>query len=124
MTALRILIVEDDAVIGMHLAEVLEGMGHDVCSIEATEAGAVAAADRDRPDLMIVDAWLQDGSGVCAVKTICRNGHVPHVFISGDVARVKAALPAAVVVQKPFREDVLARIIQHVIDDMVAPRSP
>jgi len=44
MRALRVLVVEDNAIIGMLLAEVLAGMGHDVCAIEATEADAVTAA--------------------------------------------------------------------------------
>ncbi|MFG1376810.1 response regulator [Xanthobacter autotrophicus] len=120
--ALRILIVEDDFMIGIHLAEMLEGMGYEVCSVEATEADAVAAAERCRPDLMIVDAWLRDGSGIAAVATICRSRPVPHVFVSGDAASVRAVLPAAVVVEKPFREDVLARVIQRMVDDMAAPR--
>jgi len=33
-------------------------MGHDVCALEITEAGAVAAAAQYRPNLMIVDARL------------------------------------------------------------------
>lgn len=120
-TGLRILIVEDDAMIGMHLAEVLEEMGHEVCAVQATEADAIAAADRCKPDLMIVDAWLRNGSGISAVETICRSRHVPHVFVSGDASSVKAILPTAIVVEKPFREEVLARIIQRVIDGMAAP---
>lgn len=116
MNALRILIIEDDAVIGMHLAELLEDMGHDVYAIEATEADAVIAANKSRPDLMIVDATLQEGSGVSAVTTICRGGHVPHLFISGDVLKIKTLLPSAVVVQKPFREADIFRAICAVID--------
>ena len=38
MKALRVMVVEDDGMIAMLLAEVLTGMGHDVCAIEATEA--------------------------------------------------------------------------------------
>jgi CheY-like chemotaxis protein len=44
MKALRILLVEDDSMVGMFLGMTLEQMGHEVCSIETTEAGAVAAA--------------------------------------------------------------------------------
>ncbi|WP_454918629.1 response regulator [Xanthobacter sediminis] len=117
---IRILIVEDDFMIGMHLAEMLEGMGHEVCAVVATEADAIAAADRCAPDLMIVDAWLQSGSGISAVETICRSRHVPHVFVSGDVPSVKAMLPTVIVVEKPFRGEVLARVIQRVIDGMDA----
>ena len=116
MKALRILVVEDNALIGMLLAEMLQEMGHEVCAIEATEAEAVAAADRCRPDLMIVDARLGDGSGVSAVERIRRGGSVPHLFISGDIWKVTALRPDAVVVQKPFREADLARAIQRALD--------
>jgi DNA-binding response OmpR family regulator len=87
MSALHVLVVEDDAVISMLLAEVLTGMGHDVCAIASTEADAVAAAVRYRPDLMIVEARLGDGSGVPAVEEMLRIGFVPHGFVTGDTLR-------------------------------------
>ncbi len=104
MSALRIMVVEDNVVIGELLAEMLAEMGHDVCAIEATEADAIAAAARCRPDLMIVDVQLRDGCGVSAVEQIVRTGPVPHVFISGDTAWVQMFKPGAVVLQKPFAE--------------------
>jgi two-component system, response regulator PdtaR len=104
--------VEDDAMIGMLLAEMLETMGHDICAIEATEADAVAAAVQFRPNLMIVDVRLDDGSGLAAVEEILRTGPVPHLFVSGDTSRVRALRPGAVVIQKPFRQSDLARAIQ------------
>jgi CheY-like chemotaxis protein len=52
MKALRVLVVEDDALIVMLLSELLVGMGHDVCAIAGTEAEAVSAATRYDPDLM------------------------------------------------------------------------
>jgi CheY-like chemotaxis protein len=112
MKALRVLVVEDDFLIGMLLAETLAGLGHDVCAIEASEADAVTAAVQHRPDLMIVDERLGDGSGVSAVEEILRTGFVPHVFITGDSKRIQALRPRAVVIQKPFRESDLVRAIQ------------
>ena len=73
-TALRVLVVEDDCMIGMLLAEMLEAMGHDPCAIEATEADAVTAVARYRPDLMIVDAWLGDGSGLSDICLLYTSG--------------------------------------------------
>jgi len=61
--ALRVLVVEDDAIIGALLAEMLEGMGHDVCAVEATKADMVTAVAQWRPDPMIVDVRLDEGSG-------------------------------------------------------------
>jgi two-component system, response regulator PdtaR len=112
MKALRVLVVEDDALIAMLLERVLVGMGHDVCATAATEAEAVIAATRYRPDLMIVDAGLRQGSGVSAVEEICRVAPLAHVFISGDAERVRLRQPDAVVVRKPFREAELARAIE------------
>ena len=110
MKALRVLLVEDDSIIGVLLAELLEEMGYDVCAIEATEAGAVTTAVRCRPDLMIVDVRLGEGNGVSAVEKIFRTGPVPHVFISSE--RTHVFRPGAVFLQKPFREPELARAVQ------------
>ncbi|MDB5362673.1 MAG: hypothetical protein JWO51_3970 [Rhodospirillales bacterium] len=108
MRALRILVAEDDAMIGLLLADVLNGMGH-ACTIAATEAETVAAANFYHPDLMIIDAQLGDGSGITAVNEINRGGAVPHLFVSGDAPRVLMLQPGALVLQKPFREAELAR---------------
>ena len=79
-------------------------MGPEVCGIESTEAEAVTAAFRHKPDLMIIDAWLRDGSGVSAAEKACEPRFIPHIFISGDIAGIKASKPGAIAVQKPFRE--------------------
>ncbi len=109
MTPLRVIVAEDDAVIGMLLAETLEGLGYDVCAVEATEAGAVAAAARCRPDLMIVDVHLASGTGPAAVRAITCAGPVPHVFVTGGGPQAVAS--GAVVLTKPFREADLIRAI-------------
>jgi len=46
MKALRVLVVEDNATIGMLLGEMRAEMGHHVCGVEATEAEAVACKMR------------------------------------------------------------------------------
>lgn len=116
MTTLRVLVVEDDAVIGVLLAEMLQEMGHDVCAIEATEAEAVIAAAKWHPDLMIVDVRLGEGSGVAAVDEIHRAGPVPHVFVSADISGIRVLRPHAAMIQKPYREADLAQVIQAALD--------
>ena len=115
MKAARVLVMEDDRMIGTLLGEMLAGMGHAVCATETTEAGAVTAAVRCRPDLMIVDVRLGSGSGVRATDEIQRGGSVPHVFVSGDISAVTAHRPGAVAIQKPFHAAELARAIQRVL---------
>jgi CheY-like chemotaxis protein len=115
MRALRILVLEDDAVLAMLVGDLLEAMGHEVCASESTEDDGVAAAERCRPDLMIVDIRLGEGSGVSAVEKILRAGPIPHLFASGDISRIKALPPGAVAILKPFREPDLARAIERAL---------
>lgn len=112
MKALRILIVEDEAMIAQTLAELLEAMGHYVCAIEATESDAVAAAARCRPEMMIVDLWLAEGNGVSAVEEIGRTGPVPHVFVTVDSKMIQALTRDAVIIRKPYREHDLVQAME------------
>jgi CheY-like chemotaxis protein len=100
MRRLRILVVEDDALQCMLLAELLTVLGHDVCGTAATEADAIAAGLSTMPDVMLVDANLRSGSGVSAVSAILRHTVMPHIYISGGG---RIALPAnTTVLQKPY----------------------
>ena len=113
MEPLRILVVEDDHLIGLLLADMLDAMGHTVCAVACTQDEAVAAAERDKPHMLIVDAWLHNkGSGVTAVDQIERRGNIPHIFVTGDSRGVLALKPNAIVLEKPFTEAMLAAAIK------------
>ena len=128
MKALRVLVIEDDALLGYVLGQVLEELGYEVVAIEATQAGAVAAAKATRPDLMIVDAHLRSGSGITAAAEICEAGVVPHVFVTGDIAGLTALRPGAVAIQKPYVEADLVRAMAKALaakrDEAVLARLP
>jgi len=104
---LRILIVEDDAMVATVLAEMLVGLQHDICGIATTESDAVNVAARCKPDMMIIDVVLRAGSGMAALETIRRSGPIPYIMMSG------AGLPSdAVMLRKPFREADLVRALE------------
>jgi DNA-binding response OmpR family regulator len=107
---LRIVVAEDEALIGELLAEMLADLGHDVCAIEATELGLVMAAARCRPDLLLVDVHLGDSSGVSGIAHVLSIGFVPHVFMTGEPIRLRNS--GAVVLQKPFWECDLVRAME------------
>ena len=111
MAALCILVVEDEAIIGMLLSEVLAGMGHRVCAVVASEDEAVEAAALHLPDMLIVDSGLAAGNGLSAVDTILATRFVPHVFTTGNALKVRLLKPGAVVLEKPFHEAELADAI-------------
>jgi CheY-like chemotaxis protein len=112
MARLSILVVEDEAIIGMLLTEVLTGMGHQVIGVVGKEAEAVALAAEYKPDLLIVDAGLTSGSGLSAVDTILATRFVPHFFTTGDVLKVRLLKPDAIILEKPFHENDLADAIE------------
>lgn len=120
-TMLRVLVIEDDAMIASLLAETVEGLGHSVCAIATTEAEAVMQARTSQPDLMIVDAGLSDGNGVTAVEAILRARFVPHLFVTGNGRQVRALHPEAVILEKPFFVPELIRAIEQALLVSAAP---
>jgi len=117
MAELSILVVEDDAMIAMFLSEMLGDMGCRVCAIAPTEDDAVAAATRCKPDLMIVDENLREGTGASAVARILQAGPVPCVFMSGASTAMDGQ--GATVLRKPFQVEDLIRAIRNVVGDVV-----
>lgn len=111
MPKLSILIVEDEAIIGMLLSEVVEGMGHAVIGVAGTEGAAIALAEEYSPDLLIVDAGLTSGNGVSAVDAILAARFVPHIFTTGDALKVRLIKPDAIILEKPFNEAELEEAI-------------
>jgi two-component system, response regulator PdtaR len=117
MRPLRVLVVEDDLMIGPLLEELLEDLGHIVVAVVVDAGSAVAAARDCRPDLMIVDIKLGEDSGVAAVKEILREAFVPHVFVTGDLLRNLELGPEAVLIQKPYRRHDIVAAIERAIGD-------
>lgn len=115
MTQISVQVVEDDAMIGTLLREMLEDLGYAVCAISVTEDDAVDDALRCKPDVMLVDMQLREGSGTEAMRRILRTAPVQHVYMSG------APLPSdGPVLRKPFLEVDLVRAIHLATGDMVA----
>ena len=123
MKPLRILVVEDDALTGSLLCEMLESMGHSVCASERSQAKAVAAAARLHPSLMIVDAGLKSGAGAATVAEVLGHRALPYLFTTCDRLRLRASQPDAVMLQKPFQEADLAQAIKLAMA-APAPASP
>ncbi len=102
-----VLIVEDDFLLGDHLASVVEAMGHDVIDVATNAEDAIAAAERRPPDLVLADVELGSAtSGLETVAVIRGHDRVPAVFVTAFPERVLAAErdEPSFVVTKPFDE--------------------
>jgi two-component system OmpR family response regulator len=115
MMEARLLIVEDDPNILELLAASLRFAGFDVCTAKSG-LDAVAAVQRHRPDLVVLDVMLPDLDGFEIVRRLRGGGvHVPVVFLTArDETEDKIrglTIGGDDYVTKPFSlEEVVARI--------------
>jgi CheY-like chemotaxis protein len=57
----RILIVEDEFIVGLHLESILERLGHEIIGVVGGEDEALYMLQHERPDLIMTDIHLADG---------------------------------------------------------------
>ena len=85
----NVMIIEDESIIAMHLQSIVEDLGHRVTGIATTRTEAVALAKRSRPDLILADIRLADGSsGIDAVKDLLAEFDLPVIFITAYPERL------------------------------------
>jgi response regulator NasT len=84
-TRLRILLAEDELGSREMLTEVLETLGHDVVVAVATGVDAAEKARELRPDAVLLDVHMPDGSGIEAAEVITRTlPGIAVILYSGD----------------------------------------
>ena len=112
----RVLIIEDESIIALHIKQIVEGLGHEAIAIVRTRAEAVAKARDERPELVLADISLADGSsGIDAVKDILAEQTVPVIFITAFPERLLTGErpEPTYLITKPFEpETVIATIGQ------------
>lgn len=82
MTTLRILVVDDHAVVRRGVRALLEGQpGWEVCGEAATGTGAVAAAARLKPDIVVLDLSLPELNGLEATRQILQQSSKTDVLV-------------------------------------------
>jgi CheY-like chemotaxis protein len=114
---MRILVVEDEALLAMHLEDLIATLGHESCGAVADAAGAIALAERTRPDLVLMDLALAGGDdGREVARELRMRLGLPSLFVTGnpdllDTPEGRAAEPIGVV-GKPFRDEDIAAAIE------------
>ena len=101
----RLLLVEDDRLLRMTLAEALTEAGFTVVEAEDAESALCLVASRDDLDLLLTDIDLPgaDGFALASAARRLRPG-LPVVYASGRLsgADPQRALPGAPFLAKPF----------------------
>lgn len=110
----RVLIIEDEPVIAMHLQDLVEAMGHTVVGIASTHGEAVQLSSEHDTDLVLADIRLADGSsGLDAVKDILAQHTVPVVFITAFPERLLTGErpEPTYLITKPFEDETVIATI-------------
>jgi len=108
---MRILIVEDEALIAMMLADGLESGGHEVTGLATTATEALALCQAMLPDLALLDVDLRDGSdGVVLARALFGRWGLPVIFASGQLMEARRARDVALGhIGKPYKVETVLR---------------
>ncbi|WP_439490277.1 sigma-54-dependent transcriptional regulator [Algoriphagus sp.] len=106
---IKILIVEDQFIEAKSLHVILTSAGYLVCTIARSVASALTIIDKEMPDLVLVDIFLQgEGTGIDLGKSL-HERNLPFVYLSANSDRkilneAKMTKPYGFMV-KPFRSN-------------------
>lgn len=111
-TRRRVLVIEDELLIGMLLEDMLSDLGHDVVAVVPRLKDALAAVKSMSFDLAILDVHLHGESAFPVADALIERG-VPFVFATGYGER---GLPETYrerpVLQKPFAKGDLEHVLK------------
>jgi two-component system, response regulator PdtaR len=109
MRSLRVLIVEDEFYISLHTAGLLQGLGHSVVAVAVSADQAVSIAERQRPDVVLMDIRLIGSrDGIAAADEINERFGIGSIFVTANTdaetrRRAEAVQPLGFL-EKPLTE--------------------
>lgn len=109
MASVRILLVEDESIVAMDMERRLNALGYSVIEHVLSGEDAVAKAEQEKPDLILMDIHLKGKmDGIQATERIKRTLGTPVIYITAysdetTLARAKLTEPFGYIL-KPFQE--------------------
>ena len=113
----RVLVVEDDGVLALDLAETLDDLGYTVAGTATRGEEAIDLARRLHPNLILMDVGLAgDIDGIAAAEAIRDEHDVPVVFLTAhaddDTLHRATRSDASAYLVKPFKPPDLRCVIE------------
>ena len=117
-TQARVLIIEDEPIIAMDIESIVLELGHRSIGIADTREIAVRMAREERPDLILSDIQLADGSsGVDAAHDILAEFEVPIIFITAFPERLLTGErpEPTFLITKPFKRSAVQAAVSQAL---------
>jgi two-component system, response regulator PdtaR len=120
VTAKRILVVEDEAIITADLRNKVERLGYVVCGTAFSGEDAIQKADDTEPDLVLMDVRLRGNmTGIEAASQIRKRRNVPVIYITayvGFLPDTEETRDTSLWLSKPFSSSELKKILQSALN--------
>ena len=121
MTMHKIMVVEDERIVALHMKQQLLKLGYDVVAVAATGEKALKAVAELHPDIVLMDIHIEgDIDGIEVASQIVAGPGTPVIYLTAyseeaTLARARATKPYGYLV-KPFSERELHATIQMAIE--------
>jgi len=123
MTAARILIVEDEAIVAIDIQKILHTLGYDVPAIAFSGEEALRKVEEIQPDVIIMDIVIKgEMDGIEAAHQIHERFGIPSIFMTGYSEELLERLTSAQRTGqcfsciKPFDKGELSSTINRVLE--------
>ena len=109
--ALRLLVVDDDPIVGAGTVAMIEDLGHSAIEVDSVAAALDALSADPRIDIVITDYAMPDATGSQLAAQIERIRPGLPVVIASGYSDASAASPPLPRLDKPYRQQELAVLI-------------
>jgi len=122
-TRVKILVVEDEMIIGAKISMQLTSLGYEVTGILPRGEEAILHVQENKPDIVLLDISLNGKlNGIETAEALQQNGNIPVIYLTANsdeatFNRAKSTKPYAFIT-KPFKQLDLQRAIELTISHM------
>ncbi len=115
-TSVKILVVEDEMLIGAKISMLLTNMGYEVTGLLARGEDALVYVEENKPDIIILDINLKGKIDGIETAAILQQKNIPVIYLTANsddatFNRAKHTRPTAFI-SKPFKQLDLQRAIE------------
>ncbi len=112
---MKILIVEDEALLAMELESEVEEAGHEIMGVAADSKQALSLIEKTSPQFAFVDIQLLDGPTGIDVGRHLASRSIPYVFVSGNLKRIPEDFAGALgAIEKPYTMNGLQNALEFI----------
>jgi PAS domain S-box-containing protein len=113
----RILIVEDEFIVQLHLRKTVEEIGYDVCGVAASCDEALSVAAENQPDLVLMDIRIQgERDGIDTARELRERYNAGVVFVTAfaDEETLERTEPVGALgyIVKPFTQPQVRAVLK------------